>query len=76
MISIRIYNNGNYVVNNVKPEHIKDHIDHNKLFRFGCALIVDGVIHNEGYLDVDRIKSIVEKIDISKYSSFTELPYN
>ncbi len=41
-----------------------------------CALVVGGVIHNEGYLDVGRINSIVEKIDISRYSSFTELPYN
>lgn len=76
MISIRIYNSGSVTINNVRPEHIEEHIKYNKTFRFGCALVVDGVIHNEGYLGVDRINSIVEEIDISKYSSFTELPYN
>lgn len=75
MISVRIYNNGSYVVNNVRPDHIEDHINHNKLFRFGCALVVDGEIHNEGYLDVDRIMEIYRSIDVSKYKNYTEIPY-
>lgn len=75
MISIRIYNNGTFVVNNVKPEHIVDHVEYNKLFRFGCALVVNGVIENKGYLDEDRIKEIVDSIDVSKYNSYSVLPY-
>lgn len=76
MISIRIYNNGDYVINNVRPEHIDDHINYNTIFRFGCALVIDDVIKNNGYLEEDRIKNIISKIDVSKYTSYTKLPYN
>ena len=75
MISIRIYNCGDYVVNNVRPEHIEDHIEYNKTFRFGCALVVDGDVKNEGYLDLERIKDIVSKIDFSRYPKYTKTPY-
>lgn len=76
MISVRIYNNGSYVVNNVRPEHLEDHIKHNTTFRFGCALVVGGEIKNKGYLDEDRIMTIYESIDINRFKSYTELPYN
>lgn len=76
MISIRIYNSGNYIVNNVHPVHIEGHIEYNCTMRFGCALVVDGVIKNEGYLDKERIMKIVEGIDTSRYQrSYTPLPY-
>lgn len=75
MISIRIYNCGDYVVNNVRPEHIEEHIDYNKTFRFGCALVVDGEIKNEGYLEENRIREIVSTIDLSRYKSFSDTPY-
>lgn len=77
MISIRIYNSGNYIVNNVHPDHIEGHIEYNCTMRFGCALVVDGVIKNEGYLDKERIMKIVEGIDTSRYQrSYTPLPYH
>lgn len=75
-ISIRIYNSGSYVVNNVRPEDLKEHIEYNKIMRFGCALVVDGKIENEGYLDEKRIQDIVSIIDTSRYSSYTSYPYN
>lgn len=75
-ISIRIYNNGSYVVNNVRPEDVEGHIEYNKTMRFGCALVVDGKIENEGYLDEERIKNIVSTIDTSRYASYTSYPYN
>lgn len=75
MISIRIYNCGDYIVNNVRPEHLEQHIEYNKTFRFGCALVVEGEIKNTGYLDEDRINKIVSNIDLSKYSQYSEIPY-
>lgn len=75
MISIRIYNNGDYVVNNVRPEHLNDHIEYNTKFRFGCALVVSSEIKNSGYLDDKRINEIVSKIDLSGYSKYSEIPY-
>lgn len=75
MISIRIYNSGSLTINNIRPEHIEEHIEYNKTFRFGCALVVDGEIKNEGYLEKDRILSIVDSIDLSKYKHYSELPY-
>lgn len=74
-LSVRIYNNGDYVVNNVRPEHLKDHIEYNTTFRFGCALVIDGVIKNKGYLDEKRIRKIASKITCSKHNSYSELPY-
>lgn len=74
-ISIRIYNNGSYTINNVRPEDLITHIEWNKVRRFGCALVVDGKIENEGYLDVDRINEIVSNIDTSRYTEYTSYPY-
>lgn len=75
-ISIRIYNNGSYVINNVRPEDLEPHIEYNKTMRFGCALVVNGKIENEGYLNKDRIKQIVATIDTSRYQNYTPYPYN
>jgi hypothetical protein len=44
--------------------------------RWGCALVIDGDIRHEGYLEENRIKSIVENIDVSRYLYYTDLPYN
>lgn len=74
-ISIRIYNNGSYVVNNVRSEDLEPHIEYNKTVRFGCALVVDGKIENEGYLNEERIKDIVSTIDTSRYTEYTSYPY-
>ena len=76
MISIRIQNNGDYIINNVHPDHIEEHIEYNCKMRFGCALVVDGVIKNEGYLDKERIVKIVEGIDTTRYQqNYTTPPY-
>lgn len=77
MISIRIYNNGDYVINNVHPDDIEGHIEYNCTMRFGCALVVDGVIKNKGYLNEERIMKIVEGIDTSRFQrAYTPPPYH
>ncbi|AWD93307.1 hypothetical protein AB9_143 [Acinetobacter phage vB_AbaM_B9] len=75
-VSIRIYNSGSYVVNYVRPEDVSDHIEYNKIMRFGCALVVDGNIENEGYLNKERIEEIISKINIPKCYNYTPYPYN
>lgn len=75
-VSIRIYSSGNYVVNVVDPEHLQQHIEYNTTMRFGCALVVDGAILHEGYLDKCKIVGIVDSIDTSKLNKFLYItPY-
>jgi hypothetical protein len=45
-----VYLNGEYKDNAVLHEHLESHIAYNKLYRFGRALLVDGVIVYNGYL--------------------------
>lgn len=53
-----VYNNGDRVHNGVLPADLSDHIEYNKVMRFGRALFVDGVCHNEGYLGKERCDAI------------------
>jgi len=56
-ITIGVYANGDHVVNIVRPEHLQDHIEYNKVMRFGRALFVDGQCLNKGYLSKDAVES-------------------
>jgi len=47
--TIGIYPNGHCKVNGVKAEHLEQHIEHNRTFRPGRALMVDGIIVLNGY---------------------------
>lgn len=50
--------------NGVPARHLEEHIEYNKVFRFGRALFVDGKCVNRGYLseeDVARIESELEQ---------------
>ena len=39
-----VYANGEYKDNAVRAEDLESHIEYNKTFRFGRALLVDGVV--------------------------------
>lgn len=60
--SMGVYNNGDRVHNGVMESHLEKHIKYNQTFRPGRALFIDGVCHNEGYLDAERIAAIVEEL--------------
>lgn len=60
--TVGVYNNNDFVINGVAPEHLKYHIEYNQKMRFGRALFVDGVCVNKGYLDDKRIKEWTDKI--------------
>lgn len=74
-ISVRIYNNGDTIINVVHPDHIADHIEYNCDFRWGCALVVDGEIKNKGYLDESRIMEIYNSAKLPDPTKFTPIPY-
>lgn len=64
--TIGIYPNGFPKFNGVKAEHLEEHIQYNKDFRPGRALMVDGVIVYGGYesgkqVDEEYLKGLREK---------------
>ena len=61
-VTIGVYKNGQYHVNIVKEEHLKDHIEYNKTFRWGRALFVDGKCEHKGYLTDEEVAKWTEKI--------------
>jgi hypothetical protein len=68
-ISIGVYASGSHVVNIVRPEDLKGHIDYNKVMRFGRALFIDGQCFNEGYLNKDEVEKWKETIATMKTDS-------
>lgn len=50
-----VYSNGEYKDNAVLHEHLPDHIQYNKDFRPGRALLVDGVVVHNGYLNDEQL---------------------
>lgn len=73
--TIGIYPSGNYKVNGVSSENLQDHIEYNKKFRFGRALVVDGEIIYEGLGCKAAIKELEEVIKNTKITKDTA-PYH
>lgn len=44
--------------NGVRESNLKEHIEYNRVMRFGRALFVDGKCAHRGYLSDDRICSV------------------
>ena len=66
--TIGLYPNGEYKINGVLPEHLEEHIEYNKICRFGRALFVDGKCIYNGYLSDEVVKAFEMKIkDNSKF---------
>ena len=64
--TIGIYRDGSYKTNGVDSEHLQQHIEYNKTYRFGRALVVDGEIVYYGYFNnaKDELKSILANINV------------
>jgi len=60
--TIGVYANGDHVVNGVKKEHLKSHVNYNKTNRFGRALFVDGKCVYSGYLSPEETKKFEQRI--------------
>lgn len=53
-ITVGIYASKNYKINGVLPEDLESHIEYNKTFRFGRALVVDGKVEYLGYYKTEE----------------------
>lgn len=74
--SLSIYNSGYRVSQGVLSTHLKDHIEHNCVMRFGRALFIDGVCHNKGYLSKERIQAITDELALNPVvMTKVSLPY-
>lgn len=60
--TIGIYPNGDFKTNGVADKHLQDHIEYNKKFRFGRALIVDNEVVYKGYVNEETIKEVLQKV--------------
>lgn len=59
--TIGIYPNGSFKTNGVSDDLLADHIEYNKTWRPGRALVVDNQIVYLGFLNKDQILEIMKK---------------
>lgn len=60
--TIGLYPNGDYVINGVLPEDLESHIDYNKRYRYGRALLLDGECIYKGTLSNEQIDIFERRI--------------
>lgn len=70
-VTIGVYNNEDFKVNIVRPEHLERHIEYNKTMRFGRALFVDGKCEYAGYLSDQMIEEWTKKIAAMTFNTST-----
>jgi len=74
-----VYLNGSWKRNAVDPNDLPAHIQYNKDFRPGRALIVDGVVLHQGYFSEEAIELFVReqlpKIDAGWTPTQSTAPY-
>lgn len=64
--TIGIYPNGSYKVNGVTDENLKDHVEYNKVNRFGRALIVNGEIVYKGMMKESDILEVIKSNNLKE----------
>lgn len=60
-LTIGIYANDSYKFNWVHKDHLPDHIQYNRVYRFGRSLVVDGELAHPGYLGEQGVHEWLEK---------------
>jgi hypothetical protein len=78
VLTIGIYAVGYHKYNWVHPDHLHTHIEYNKKFRPGRALVVDGVVCNEGYLGAEAVTAWLEahpEVTGMDEPTYATLPY-
>ena len=58
---IRVYNNGDRVVEWRETGQVEQWLEHNSVFRFGQALFVDAELKRTGYLSQERCETLAEQ---------------
>lgn len=61
-VTVGVYSNGQFKTNTVADEDLQNHIEYNKVMRFGRALFVDGECVYAGYLSPERVEEWTEKL--------------
>lgn len=74
-----VYFNRSWKRNAVHPNDLAGHIEYNKFWRFGRALIVDGVVVHTGYFKQEEIEEWVREtlpeIDKNWVPTKASIPY-
>jgi hypothetical protein len=74
-----VYPNGSWKRNAVEPGDLQAHIQYNKDWRWGRALIVDGKVEYNGYFRDEEIQAFVKdklpKIDADWHPVRATIPY-
>ena len=58
---IRVYNNGDRVVEWRESDRLTEWLEYNAVFRFGQALFVDAELKRTGYLAQERCEALAER---------------
>lgn len=75
-VTVGVYKNNNYKYNIVRDEDLENHIEYNKIFRFGRGLFLDGKYIHKGYLSDEQVKNWEDKISSMEFNMNTDTrPY-
>lgn len=75
-VTVGVYKNNEYKYNIVLERDLENHIEYNKIFRFGRALFVDGKCVHQGYLSDEQIEDWTRKISGMRFDlSHPTIPY-
>lgn len=74
--TIGVYPNGSFKTNGVSDEHLSYHIEYNKKWRSGRALVIDNKIVYKGFLTEAQILEVIEQNNLKNltFNKSTE-PY-
>ena len=72
--TIGVYLNGYYKINGVREDLLEEHIEYNKVARFGRALLVDSKVVHLGYYKEEDRKTLEDKFKDIKIDKDTQ-PY-
>lgn len=75
-VTVGVYKNNDYKYNIVRDEDLENHIEYNKIFRFGRGLFLDGKCIHKGYLSDEQVKIWESKISSMEFNMNTNTrPY-
>ena len=74
--SIRIYPNGDKRYNGVRTEHLEDHINYNREYRFGCDLIIDGKVAVRSAIYIGKTREDFDKRNEEIIKELETKPHN
>ena len=74
--TIGVYPNGDYKVNGVESKNLGSHLEHNREYRWGRALFLDGHLIYGGSVNEEVLRNFKEKQAQSLKADTDTAPYN